>query len=187
MDDLETTPDSGIDEQATPSTEETQSTEAVQTGAPQAEPQEEFTPSWIDEDQSSPGYQQTASPTPQQWSGPPQGYHYSQQGYPQAPPQQSQQQLTDEQLSRFVQNPSGYVDELVNQRIMQTVGPLAGSYQQLERNAVQYMRAQTQSKINETAPHVDRAYKEVLNKDEGFSTNKAVRERTDASLKQMYN
>ena len=188
MDDLETMPDSGIDEQATPSTEDVQSTEAAPTGEPQAPPQEEFSPSWIDEDQSSQntGYQQTASPTPQ-WNGPPQGYNYPQQGYQQAPPQQNQQQLTDEQLSRFVQNPNGYVDELVNQRIMQTVGPLAGSYQQLERNAVQYMRAQTQSKINETAPHVDRAYKEVLNKDEGFSTNKAVRERTDASLKQMYN
>lgn len=180
MADPEPTPDSETVEQATPSTE------AAPAGEPQAPPQEEFSPAWIDGDADSgngrsEGYQQTQSQAPQ-WSPPPPQY----QQPPPQPPQPTQQQLTDAQLERFVQNPNGYVDELVNQRMMQTVGPLAGSYQNLERNAVQYMQSQTRSRIDETAPHVERGFKEVLNKDEAFSTNKAVRERTDKALRDMY-
>jgi uncharacterized protein (DUF4415 family) len=87
-------------------------------------------------------------------------------------------------LDRFIDDPDGYIDQLLQARLAEQTSPLA--YQQ-------YMMAQQVQQIRDTftasaSSQADKALKEsykYLNKDRAFRTNKNIQQRIESTLRDM--
>lgn len=134
----------------------------------------EIAPEWLNEDFGS--FENTQRQVPQGYQ---QQAQYEQRQQPQRP---DKQQL----LESFVNDPDGTLNRLVEQRLMEYVGPMAYQLQETRSSAQNFIRAQTQSAVQQARKAIESGYKEVLNKDEAFRTNKGVRARVENAMRGMY-
>jgi len=144
--------------------------------------------------ESKPQPEPEAPPIEPDWLGappayrePPQQQPYYQPQVPQYQQQQVQQQQRKQpvgSLDRFIDDPDGYIDQILQARMAEQTTPLA--YQQ-------YMMAQQVQQIRDTftsnaAGQADNALKsayKTLNKDASFRSNKNIQARIESTLRGM--
>jgi hypothetical protein len=158
----------------------------IESTAPETEPQtqttdEEFAPSWFSEIQEAMANPQLpgvgpSMPMPQ----PPPGYP------PQPPPQYQQpppgRDPRYQDIDQLFENPRGYVASILNQGMQQYQHQYMAQTQQ---EIARVMHANATNAMYNAKQSIDRGYAEVLNKDNSFRANPAVREIVDGTLKTM--
>jgi len=148
---------------------------------PQTQTEEEFAPSWFSEIQEAMANPQLpgvgpSMPMPQ----PPPGYP------PQTPPQYQQpppgRDPRYQDIDQLFENPRGYVASILNQGMQQYQHQYMAQTQQ---EIARVMHANATNAMYNAKQSIDRGYAEVLNKDNSFRANPAVREIVDGTLKTM--
>ena len=161
--------------------QEPASPEPVDSTPVEAEPDEVFTPSWLDEPVSEePSFNQQ---TNQHGYSPEQIAAYNRQMQAMNQPQQ---RTTEDYLGEFVRDPQGYMSNVARQEaqqiaynmMQQGLGPV-----QQQMNS--YFNAQVEMQSAETKRTIDGMYK-TFSKDETFKGNKAVRAEMDKTLKGLF-
>lgn len=133
----------------------------------------EVAPTWLDEPE------EPTAPAPQ----------YQQQGYSQQAQweqPQAQKPPSKSTLESFVNDPDGTIDRLVNERLMQHLGPMAYQLQNTQMTSQRFIQAQAQSAVQQARKAVESGYKEVLNKDEAFRSHKGVQDRVNRAMRGMW-
>jgi hypothetical protein len=142
--------------------------------------EEEYAPSWFAE------VQQAMENPILPGIGPPQPPPMPPPGYPpQAPPMYQQPQGRDpryQDIDQLFENPRGYVASILNQGMQQYQQQYIGQTQQ---EIARVMHANATNAMYNAKQAIDRGYSEVLNKDNSFRANPAVREIVDGTLKTM--
>ena len=155
----------------------------IESTASETEPQtqateEDFAPSWFSEIQEAMANPQLpgvgpSMPMPQ----PPPGYP------PQPPPQYQQgRDPRYQDIDQLFENPRGYVASILNQGMQQYQHQYMAQTQQ---EIARVMHANATNAMYNAKQAIDRGYSEVLNKDNSFRANPAVREIVDGTLKTM--
>jgi hypothetical protein len=148
---------------------------------PQTQTEEEFAPSWFSEIQEAMANPQLpgvgpSMPMPQ----PPPGYP------PQPPPQYQQpppgRDPRYQDIDQLFENPRGFVASMLNHGMQQYQHQYMAQTQQ---EIARVMHANATNAMYNAKQSIDRGYAEVLNKDNSFRANPAVREIVDGTLKTM--
>lgn len=123
-------------------------------------------------------------PQPQQ---PQQQYYQEQPQYYQQPqPQQQRQQQRQPSgsLDRFIDDPDGYIDQLLQARLAEQTTPLAYQQYQMAQQVQQIRDTFTSSALSQADNALKGAYKH-LNKDSAFRTSKSIQGRIENTLRGM--
>ena len=154
----------------------------------QTQAEEEYAPSWFSDIQAAmanpvlPGIGPTVPPPMPPPMPPP--------GYPPQPPPMYQPPMQPQQgrdpryqdIDQLFENPRGYVASILNQGMQQYQQQYMAQTQQ---EIARVMHANATNAMYNAKQSIDRGYKEVLNKDNSFRSNPAVREIVDGTLKTM--
>ena len=164
-----TAPEPVVESPATETETQTQTTE------------EEYAPSWFSE------VQQAMDNPILPGIGPPQPPPMPPPGYPPQPPPMYQQPapVRDpryQDIDQLFENPRGYVASILNQGMQQYQQQYTA---QTQGEIARVMHANATNAMYNAKQAIDRGYSEVLNKDNSFRANPAVREIVDGTLKTM--
>lgn len=169
-------------------------TETVTTAAPepevespvtetetQTQTEEEFAPTWFSDIQAAMDNPQLgpvgpSMPPPM----PPPGYPPQSPPMYHGPPQGRDPRYQD--IDQLFENPRGYVASILNQGMQQYQQQYMAQTQQ---EIARVMHANATNAMYNAKQAIDRGYSEVLNKDNSFRSNPAVREIVDGTLKTM--
>ena len=123
---------------------------------------------------------------PVQPQPPPQQYYQEQpQYYQQPPPQQRQpQRQSTGALDRFIDDPDGYIDQLLQARLAEQTTPLAYQQHMMAQQVQQIRDTFTNSALSQADSALKGAYK-TLNKDSSFRTSKNIQGRIENTLRGM--
>lgn len=126
------------------------------------------------------------SAPPVQPQPPPQQYYQEQpQYYQQQPPQQRQpQRQSTGALDRFIDDPDGYIDQLLQARLAEQTTPLAYQQHMMAQQVQQIRDTFTNSALSQADSALKGAYK-TLNKDSSFRTSKNIQGRIENTLRGM--
>jgi len=141
---------------------------------PEAQPEApEIGPDWL--------YQ----PPPQPQQAPPQQYYqepqYQQPAQASPPPPN-----TRRGLDAFIENPDAYIDSLVQDRLVQAVGPIMQQQQALFGMTDHVRRSQTRAIASQAELGIKNAYK-AFNKDPDFKSNPQLQQKINSTMQTLYN
>jgi hypothetical protein len=148
---------------------------------PQTQTEDEYAPSWFSDIQAAmanPVLPGIGPPMPPPM--PPPGYPPQPPPMYQGPPQGRDPRYQD--IDQLFENPRGYVASILNQGMQQYQQQYMAQTQQ---EIARVMHANATNAMYSAKQSIDRGYKEVLNKDNSFRSNPAVREIVDGTLKTM--
>lgn len=128
------------------------------------------------------------SAPPVQPPQPPQQYYQEQPQYYQQQQPQYQQRQPQKQpsgaLDRFIDDPDGYIDQLLQARLAEQTTPLAYQQYQMAQQVQQIRDTFTASASSQADKAIKDSYK-YLNKDAAFRTNKSIQGRIESTLRGM--
>lgn len=155
---------------------------AVETESETPASEEEFAPTWFTEIQAAMANPQIGPPMPipTQPPMPPPGYPPQPPPMYQQPPQGRDPRYQD--IDQLFENPRGYVASILNQGMQQYQQQYMA---QTQNEIARVMHANATNAMYNAKQAIDRGYSEVLNKDNSFRSNPAVREIVDGTLKTM--
>jgi len=133
-------------------------------------------PDWLS---AAPEPQPQYPPQQPQYQYEPQPPQYPQQ--PQVPPQPAG---VDAALQTFVDNPDGWLDQKLQQRDQQLVGPLAQQQQQQANITAMLMNNYVTEGISQADASVRKAY-EIFNRDASFRSDKEMQNTIQGTLQGM--